>query len=64
MFEVQEIELTLCNQSQGKLHISHLFEGKTHTVKQDWRNNSLWLEAKLGLGSIYNWRRKRNYTKM
>lgn len=52
MFEVQEIELTLCNQSQGKLHISHLFEGKTHTVKQDWGNNSLWLEAKLGLGSI------------
>ena len=34
------------------------------TVKQDWGNNSLWLEAKLGLGSIYNWRRKHNYTEM
>ena len=30
MFEVQEIEVTPCNQSQGKLHISFLFEEETH----------------------------------
>lgn len=30
MFEVQEIEVTPCNQSEGKLLISLLFEEETH----------------------------------
>lgn len=45
MFEVQEIEVTPCNQSEGKLLISLLFEEETHkkktNVKQQWGNYSL-----------------------
>ena len=63
MFEVQEIEVTPCNQSQGKLYISLLFEEETHRKHNSetrLAGNLLWLlvESKLGLGSIYNWRRK------
>lgn len=33
MFEVQEIEVIPCNQSEGKLYISLLFEDETHKTK-------------------------------
>ena len=42
MFEVQEIEVTPCNQSEGKLHISLSFEDLRNThktnLKQQWGN--------------------------
>ena len=51
MFEVQEIEVTPCNQSEGKLHISLLFEEETHNKEN---------ECEITMGKLFALVRGRN----